>query len=85
VAFRLLDAARLKKMLRAAAGPLILVVSGDIYRSVVRHGYDGIDQHAFRPLVRVTVAGHRQVGWVHVPGEAAQRQVTDLAGYRRPA
>ena len=86
VAFRLLDAARLKKMLRETAGSLILVISGDIYSSVVRHGYGGgIDQHAFRPLVRVTIAGHRHVGWIHVPGEAAKQQVTDIAGYRRPA
>jgi len=86
VAFRLLDAARLKKMLRETAGSLILVISGDIYSSVVRHDYGGgIDQHAFRPLVRVTIAGHRHVGWIHVPGEAATQQVTDIAGYRRPA
>jgi class 3 adenylate cyclase len=86
IAFRLLDAARLKKMLRETAGWMILVVSGDIYSSVVRHDYGGgIDQHAFRPLVRVSIAGHRHVGWIHVPGEADQRQVTDLAGYRRPA
>lgn len=86
IAFRMLDAARLKKMLRETAGSLILVVSGDIYSSVVRHDDGGgIDQHAFGPLVRVTIAGRRHVGWVHVPGEATPRQVTDLAGYRRPA
>ena len=47
IAFRLLDAAHVKKALRAAPDPLILVISGDIYRAVVRHGYDGIDQRAF--------------------------------------
>jgi hypothetical protein len=35
------------------------VISGDIYRAVVRHGYDGIDRSAFHPLVRVNVAGNR--------------------------
>jgi class 3 adenylate cyclase len=49
VAFRLLDAAPVKRALRETADPLILVISGDIYSSVVRHGYDGIDQHAFSP------------------------------------
>ncbi|MGH3558002.1 MAG: hypothetical protein ACRDTK_11035, partial [Mycobacterium sp.] len=44
VAFRLLDAARVKQALRETPDPLVLVVSGDIYSSVVRHGYDGIDQ-----------------------------------------
>jgi hypothetical protein len=85
VAFRLLDAARVKRTLREAAGPLILVVSRDIYSSIVRHGYDGIDQHAFHQLVRVQIAGSRHLGWIHIPGEAARRQVTEMAGYRRPA
>lgn len=85
IAFRLLDAARVKSMLRAAAGPLILVVSGNIYSSVVRHGYDGIDQHAFHPLVRVIIAGNRHSGWIHVPEEPVQHQVTEMADYRRRA
>ena len=32
-----------------STSPLTLVISGDIYRTVVRHGYHGINQHAFRP------------------------------------
>ena len=85
VAFRLLDAARVKRALREAAGPLILVVSANIYSSVVRHGYEGIDQHAFHPLVRVQIAGNRHLGWIHIPEEATQHQVTEMADYRRPA
>jgi hypothetical protein len=84
VAFRLLDAPRVKRVLRERAGPLILVVSGDIYGSVVRHGYVGIDQHAFHMVVRVQVAGNRYPGWIHVPEQATQHQVTEMAGYRRP-
>ena len=84
VAFRLLDAAPVKKALRETADPLILVISGDIYSSVVRHGYDGIDQHAFHPHVHVQIAGKRYPGWIHVPGQAAQ-QATQMVGYRRPA
>jgi len=72
IAFRLLDAPGVKKSLRAADGPLSLVISGDIYHTTVRHGYDGIDQHSFRPLVRVHVAGNRYTGWIHIPQEAAQ-------------
>ena len=64
VAFRLLDAVRVKRALRETADPLILVISGDIYNSVVRHGYDGIDQQAFHPLVRVHLAGKRFPGWI---------------------
>jgi len=85
IAFRLLDAAYVKRALREAAGPLTLVVSAEIYRSVVRHGYRGIDQHAYRPLVRVQVAGSRHQGWIHVPQQAAPTRMADMAWYRQPA
>jgi class 3 adenylate cyclase len=67
VAFRLLDAPRLKNRLRQVVTPLVLVVSEDIYWSIVQHDYDGIPGSAFEPLIRVTVAGRRRRGWVHVP------------------
>ncbi|HEY2265686.1 MAG TPA: hypothetical protein VGI96_23875 [Streptosporangiaceae bacterium] len=85
VAFRLLDAGRVKNMLRDTAGSLVLVVSDNIYSSVVRHGYEGIDQRSFHPLVRVIVAGNRHSGWIHLPDDAVQHQVTEMAGYRRRA
>lgn len=83
VAFRLLDAARVKRALREIAEPLILVVSADIYDSVVRHGYGGIDQQAFQPLVRVQVAARRYPGWIHIPEQARQYTVTQLTDYQR--
>lgn len=67
VAFRLLDAPRFKAHLRTAAEPLALVASDYIYRSIIRHGYDGIDGEEFRPLVTVTVGTQRCKGWVHLP------------------
>jgi hypothetical protein len=85
VAFRLLDAVRVKRALRETADPLVLVISGDIYNSVVRHGYDGIDQQAFQPLVRVQVAGQRFPGWIHLPERVTEHNVTQMAAYRRPA
>src|SRR4029077_17021852 len=85
VAFRLLDAAQVKRALQGAAEPLILVVSGDIYRSVVRHGYDGINQHTYHPLVRVQVAGNRYPGWVHLGEPAVEHRVPELANYRKLA
>ena len=85
VAFRLLDATRVKRTFREMADPLILVISGDIYSSVVRHGYDGIDHQAFRPLVRVQVAGKRYPGWIHIPDQGARHNVAQMASYRRPA
>jgi class 3 adenylate cyclase len=67
VAFRLLDAPRFKAHLRAAAAPLALVASDYIYQSIIRHGYAGIDDEEFFPLVTVTVGDQRRKGWVHLP------------------
>lgn len=70
VAFRLLDTPRLKAHLRNAREPLVLVASDEMYGSIIRHGYDGIDDEEFRPLVAVNVGGQRRKGWVHLPGAA---------------
>lgn len=51
----------------------------------MRHGYDGIDQRTFHPLVRVRIAGNRYPGWIHIPGQPARNQVTEIASYRQPA
>ncbi len=67
VAFRLLDAPRFKAHLRGGTAPLALVASDEIYRCVIRHGYDGIDGAEFLPLVTVNVADRRRKGWVHQP------------------
>jgi len=85
VAFRLLDAARVKQALRQTPDPLVLVISEDIHSSVVRHGYGGIDHQAFQQLVRVQVAGRRFPGWVRACGHVTPRQVTQIDSYRRPA
>lgn len=85
IAFRLLDAPGVKKALRAAADPLALVVSGEIYQTIVRHGYDGIDPHAFQPLIRVHVAGRRYSGWVHTPAKTTQLHVAEIASYKQSA
>lgn len=84
VAFRLLDVGRVKRALRETAGPLILVVSEDIYSSVVCHGYDGIDYETFHQMVRVRIAGKRHQGRIHLPADS-MGQVAQLASYRRPA
>jgi hypothetical protein len=69
VTCRLLDAPELKARLRQTLAPLVLVVSEYIYRSVIWHGYDGIDGRAFAPLVHLEIGGNPQPGWVCVPGE----------------
>ncbi|MEC3973791.1 hypothetical protein [Amycolatopsis sp. H20-H5] len=69
VAFRLLDAPAVKEKLELVAGPVVLVVSDEIYQRVVKHGYDGIDGTHFESLVRVSVGGTAHSGWVHVPDD----------------
>ena len=61
------------------------VISGDIYRSVVRQGYEGIDQRTFHPLIRVRVAGQRHPGWVQVPPQPPPVRLAELVSHRQPA
>jgi hypothetical protein len=65
VAIRLMDSPPVKRALREAATPVVLVVSDEIHSAIVCHGYVGADEYF--PLVRVRVAGKRHCGWVHVP------------------
>jgi class 3 adenylate cyclase len=64
IACRLLDAPALKRAFRTAPGPLILIVSGDIYRTVVRHGSDQIDEGTFRRLMAKQIASTQCAGWI---------------------
>ncbi|WP_242910163.1 hypothetical protein [Actinomadura terrae] len=75
VAFRLLDCPEAKDALRSARAPLVLVVSEDIYQSIVRHGYEGIDARAYHPLVRLEVTGRRHRGWVREAPPTARGEV----------
>lgn len=65
IAFRLLNAPRVKEFAKTITDPVVLVISEDIYWSIVRHGYEGIDRRAFVPLVRIH-SGRRRLGYVHV-------------------
>lgn len=69
VTIRLLDHLSLKARLDETAAPMVLVVSEHFHRSVIRHGYVGIDPAGFEPLIHLEVAGLGYLGWVHVPGE----------------
>lgn len=68
VAFRLLEADPLKRILKEADAPMVLVVSDDIHHSVVRHGYEGIDRTAFSRLLMPQTTGLVRSGWVRVIG-----------------
>jgi hypothetical protein len=67
VAFRLLEAPRFKTHLKNATVPLALVASDYIYQTIIRHGYDGIAEDEFLPLVTVNVGFQRRKGWVQLP------------------
>ncbi|WNV83951.1 hypothetical protein [Umezawaea sp. Da 62-37] len=69
VACRLLDAPRLKLALRETAAPLVLVISDELYWSVVHHDYEGIAAPSFAPLVNIRIGSADRRGWVHVPDE----------------
>lgn len=79
ITFRLLDSPQFKARLRKIAAPLIMVVSGEIYRSVVRHQYDGLDQCEYHPEIEVQVAGNHYRGYVHVPADAFESLTVDSA------
>ena len=70
-AFRLLDAPRVKAALKAALGPLLLVVSSDIYAAVSPDDLAGPGPTISSRLVTAQVAGHQYQGWIHIPAQAA--------------
>jgi hypothetical protein len=65
-AYGLVNSEELRDCLRQTAGPLVLLVSPEIYEGIVRHGYDGIDHLAYeRRIVRLK---QRDLAvWVHRP------------------
>ena len=67
VAFRLLDAPRFKAHLKSSTVPLALIVLDYIYQTIIRHGYEGIEEEEFLPLVTVNVGLQRRKGWVQLP------------------
>ncbi len=82
VAFRLLDSPVTKRALRGTVAPLVLAVSDDIYRSVVRHHYDGIDPLTFTSFMTRRNPATWDSGWLHVPGQPGTTFLDgDLTGH----
>ncbi len=73
VAIRLLDSPRVKKALKQAAAPLVLVISDEIYSGIICHGYVDGDPYFTPVWVRVGTRRHR--GWMHVPAAVASPMV----------
>lgn len=81
VAFRLLNAQKVKDALRGTpAAPLVLVISEAIFTGIVRHQY--VDPDGYEPLVRVRVAELSHRGWVRLPVPDTRDR---LAAVRRPS
>jgi hypothetical protein len=81
VAFRLLNSPLTKRALRRTTGPLVLAVSDEIYQSVVRHHYDGIDPLSFTAFMTKRNATVWESGWLHVPGQSGRTFLDgDFAG-----
>lgn len=72
IACRFVDAKELRRQLGITAAPLVLVISPEMHRSVVRHGYPGIDHTTYFQTVPIKVGTQRLRGWLHIP-EAARR------------
>jgi hypothetical protein len=84
-AFRLLAAPKFKAHLRDTAAPLALVASEEIYRSIIRHSYDGIDEEEFFPSVTVQVGAQRRKGWMYLPQPAEFPAVMPVRSARQPS
>jgi hypothetical protein len=63
VAVRLLDSPRVKRALKQAAAPLVLVISDEIHSDIVCHGYVGASTYL---PISVCVGKRRHRGWVCV-------------------
>jgi RNA polymerase-binding transcription factor DksA len=62
IALRLLDAPTTKKALSGTDAPVAVVVSNDIYESIVRTGYGGVHVRDDAPVVRVRGSGRYHYG-----------------------
>src|SRR5262249_54591676 len=64
LALRLVDAATVKRHLEMSVSPLVLVVSDLIFQTVVRHGYQHINDLDFTTTVDIQMAGRTHRGYL---------------------
>jgi hypothetical protein len=70
-AFRLLDTPLTKMALKAARGPLVAVISADVWESAAPNSFAGTIRAASRQPVTTQVGGHEYQGWILLPSQAA--------------
>jgi hypothetical protein len=66
LAFRLLNAERLRVLLRRASGPLLVCVSDTVYQQVIAQRHEGLEPAAYEP-VWLACKNVRVLGWVRFP------------------
>ncbi|SDT15899.1 macro domain-containing protein [Actinoplanes derwentensis] len=66
---RLLDAPAVRQVIGTGQVDLAVIVSGDVYDKVVRHGY-GLDDSSYRKAT-IAVKETRTVAWLCAPGHSA--------------
>ncbi|MEW2352613.1 hypothetical protein [Spirillospora sp. NPDC029432] len=72
--FRLLDAPPVKRALvDAPEADLAVIISTDLYRDVIRHGFRGLRPEGFRRVrCELPGKGFAEDAWLHVPGQVAE-------------
>ncbi|WP_244211167.1 hypothetical protein [Amycolatopsis kentuckyensis] len=75
IACRLVDADELKRRLRETTELLVLAVSQEIHRAVVRHGYPGVERSAFTQAVPFKLGDERLRGWLYTPEASRPQQI----------
>jgi hypothetical protein len=74
---RMLDSPELRSALAAASGAnLALMVSGELFDQVVRHGYPGVRPEEYA-AADIEVKGLRCRGWIRVPGHTRESPADD--------
>jgi class 3 adenylate cyclase len=74
---RLLDAPELKATLATTKAPTALVVSDDVYRTIIRHRYNGTYEQ-FQSNVKIEIADITYIGWIRQPRLSATQHVDTI-------
>jgi len=70
LAARLLDADKLRVLLKQASGPLLVCVSDAIYQQVIAQRHEGLDPADYEPVWLESKDAIPRLGWVRAPGES---------------
>jgi hypothetical protein len=69
-AARLLDAEKLRILLRRASGPLLVCVSNTIYQQVIAQRHESLDPADYEPVWLECKDSVRRLAWIRSPDES---------------